>query len=110
MTIKKKTEPTDLLVEIDFVTIAIALATRTSDAVGMALKVGDRGYVEDLTEFELGDLVVNITDLYVDGSCLKKVGTVLEIRDTEIEIRWLNGRDRSVIPVTGTYLAARGAK
>lgn len=110
MTTKKKSEPIDSPVEIDFATIAIALAAKTNDAVRMALKAGDRDYIQSSAEFELGDLVVNISDLFFDESCLVKVGVVLEIRDTEIEIRQLNGCDRAIIPLAGTYLAAKGAE
>jgi hypothetical protein len=106
MTNKKKTEDP----AIDLKQIAIALVSRTLDLVRFAPKASEWGYVVSLKECEVGDLVVNVSDVYANEDCLDRVGTVLEIRDDAIEIRRLDGLTRCAIAKSGTYLAAKGGE
>jgi hypothetical protein len=93
---------------VNFSLIAIALTARTNDAIRMAQKAGDRDYIQSISEYAIGDLVVNISDVLADEDCLDRVGTILEIREGEVEIRRLDGVTRCVISAIGTYLAAKG--
>ena len=95
---------------IDFTLIAIALVQKTHDANRMSLRAGDRDYIQSSAEYAIDDLVVNTSDIFLDERCLDRVGTVLEIRDGEIEVRRLDGVTRCVIPAIGTYVAAKGVK
>lgn len=106
MTNKKKTEDP----AIDLKQIAIALVSRTLDLVRFAPRASEWGYVVSLTEYEVDDLIVNVSDVYADEDCLDRVGTVLEIRDDAIEIRRLDGLTRCAIAKSGTYIAAKGGK
>lgn len=101
---KKTVEPA-----INLILIAQAIAFKTHDAVRSALKAAEALYVEKASEVEVGDLVANVSDLSL-GGCLDCVGTVLEIRGSEIEIRRIDGFTRCVIPAIGTYVAAKGVK
>jgi len=92
----------------DFVLIAQAIAFKTHDAVRNALRASNSLYVERVSEVAIGDLVANISDLTEGAGCLDCVGTVLEIRDGELEVRRVDGVTRCVIPAIGTYVAAKG--
>lgn len=85
---------------VDFSLIAIALVSMTINAFKSTPLPA---------EYEVGDLVVNISDVFLNEDCLDRVGTVLEIRDNVIEIRRLDGVGRCAIAKSGTYLAAKGA-
>jgi len=102
----KKTIPQEP--KIDFALIAEAIAFKTHDAIRSALRSTDSLYVEKASEVAIGDLVANISDLTVGASCLDSVGTVLEIRDGEIEVRRIDGVTWCVLPAIGTYVAAKG--
>ncbi len=111
MTSKKRAE--DLVVAeegsaIDLKIIAIALVSTTLELARFAPKAGDYGYLQALSEYEVGDLVVNIADVFADEDCLDRVGTVLEIRENEVEIRRLDGLTRCAIGKSSTYIAAKG--
>jgi hypothetical protein len=97
MATKKTVEPSTP--SPDFTLIAIALASMTINAFRSATLSA---------EYEVGDLVVNISDVFFNEGCLDRVGTVLEIRDDAIEIRRLDGVGRCAIAKSGTYLAAKG--
>jgi hypothetical protein len=90
----KKTET-----PIDFSLMAIALTSMTLGALKFAPLS---------TEYEVGDLVVNVSDVFANEDCLDRVGTVLEIREDGVEIRLLDGVGRCAIAKSGTYLAAKG--
>ena len=113
MTSKKKVEEVVVVAEeaiaVDLKIIAIALTKRTVDAIRLAQKAGDRDYIQSLSEYAIGDLVVSTSDVFDGEDCLDRVGVVLEIRESEIEIRRLDGVGRSVIPLSNIYLAAKGA-
>jgi hypothetical protein len=94
---------------INFSLIAIALTKRTLDAIRLAQKAGDRDYIQSLSEYAIGDLVAGTSDVLDGEDCLSRVGTVLEIRENEVEIRRLDGVGRSAIPLSNIYLAAKGA-
>lgn len=105
---KKTVEPS--ITSPDFILIAQAIAFKTHDSVRGALKAFDSLYVERASEVASGDLVANTSDLTEGAGCLDCVGTVLEIRDGEIEIRRIDGITCCVIPAIGTYVAAKGVK
>jgi hypothetical protein len=94
---------------VDFALIAEAIAFKTHDAIRNS-RSADSLYAEKASEVAIGDLVANISDLTVGASCLDSVGTVLEIRDGEIEVRRIDGVTRYVLPAIGTYVAAKGGK
>jgi hypothetical protein len=102
------TEETESLV--DFKLIAIALVSTVLELTRLAPKAGDWGYVQELSQYQIGDLVANISDRFADEDCLNRVGTVLEIRESDIEIRCLDGVSRCAIARTGTYIAAKGER
>ena len=120
MATQKKTEDIDVQedpievqgdpIEIDLKTIAIALVSITYDAVRLSLKAGDRDYIQSSAEVEVGDLVANVSDMFLDESCLSRVGTILEIREGEISARRLDGVTQCVMPVSGTYLLVKGVR
>ena len=84
---------------VDFSLIAIALVSMTINAFKSSPLSA---------EYEVGDLVVNISDVFFNEDCLDRVGTVLEIREDGIEICRLDGVGRCAIAKSGTYLAAKG--
>lgn len=92
---------------IDLRPIAIALTTMTTDVIRLANRVGDRDYIQSISEYAIGDLVVNISDVLASEDCLDRVGTVLEIREGEVELRRLDNTTRCVVLTTGTYLARK---
>jgi hypothetical protein len=113
MTSKKKTEEvvvTEEVIAVDLKIIAIALVSTTLELTRLAPKAGDYGYLQALSEYEVGDLVVNIADVFADEDCLDRVGTVLEIRENEVEIRRLDGLTRCAIGRASTYIAAKGVE
>ena len=97
---------------VDLKTVAIALVNKTIDVMHYARKSGDRDYIQAMSEYAIGDLVVNTSDVLIDEDCLGRVGTVLEIRDRqgEVEVRGLDGITRCVRSLMGTYLVAKGVK